>query len=973
VSVLPNIYAPLREELLAAAAAFASEAQPLAELLSGLVDDVERAMAEPLAIFPVCHHSPSSAVHMVRRLSTNPPRVIYMECCEDLRPVLEGVRECKLPIALQAFAARGEAFPRSWAPLNLVCPLTEFSAEFQAIAFALENPSTELVFVDRSCDHVFQWMPQQEGELEKHLPPDAPSDAAAGDSDDKDDAALHGSAVGVEVGSLQPTFGQFRAFLLQNARVKHFSEWWDQYVEQAIIGNDYANYRQVMFLVGSLIRRLGQCEEDHAVNEKRERFMWTRIKEHLRKNKIAPKDAMYICGAAHSASRVAEFGTTNDLVWELPPRTDTQWLYGLVPSSYVAIEHQFAHPNGAVSLAESVWERAIRQQGLKPFKLAEKKTKPAKTVRSGTKSAASATPPAAEETGKGGGLLGYMTQAPPPVAENEEELLRHCVDIVALARRNGYLASTADSIAIYQTSILLANMRNRRHPSPYDFRDAAITCLEKDRTPKKRNVSRICDILLGGDRTGRVGYESMPPLARDVYDRLKALPVNLEAHTIQRALLDFRKKPEWLPCSDMLWKLRYLLASDVVRPIMGQRELGQVPQQESWDIAIGKYQGAVIQLGYEGVTVEHVLERRLKQNAFGADAKTVAALAAAEDSLLFLKSERLTEELGERAVALLTQEEGVESAQEIFTRINRLVHHYRSTPGGLPPWIRQFVTTGYSHYATLLPTAFGDRGTTPAQIAAMMSFIFTLESLALSLGCQRSQLAIAIQQAASVTEDPAKKSLLWSAECLLQKRDLASLRAFFDDLMENRLALEALPEYLTGFLLALSFTPLMAGVTVELMSKAFARLPDEVLMPWLPRLIMLLRPHARTALPVLLKEATAVYPGTLAALAGWSEPWEAQKIPTPTGTGKSGDIAPSIGSLGPEQVAVRRMLATFPATTNALAAALGVDARWTEAKKSGSDSANSTHVSRTANGSPAAELLKRHPATLKALAAALER
>src|SRR4030095_808586 len=134
---LGNLYVPLREQLLAAASAFATDAQPLSALLAGMVDDVERVMIEPLEIFPVCHHSPSSAVHMVRRLSERPPRAIYMEGCEDLRPLLDGLRECKLPIALQAFAARGEAFPTSWAPLNLVCPLTEFSAEFQGIAFAL--------------------------------------------------------------------------------------------------------------------------------------------------------------------------------------------------------------------------------------------------------------------------------------------------------------------------------------------------------------------------------------------------------------------------------------------------------------------------------------------------------------------------------------------------------------------------------------------------------------------------------------------------------------------------------------------------------------------------------------------------------------------------------------------------------------------------------------------------------------------
>ena len=49
-----DAFAPLREQLLAAAEAFASDAQPLGELLAALVDDVERAAAERLVIF-LCH------------------------------------------------------------------------------------------------------------------------------------------------------------------------------------------------------------------------------------------------------------------------------------------------------------------------------------------------------------------------------------------------------------------------------------------------------------------------------------------------------------------------------------------------------------------------------------------------------------------------------------------------------------------------------------------------------------------------------------------------------------------------------------------------------------------------------------------------------------------------------------------------------------------------------------------------------
>ncbi len=139
---LPTSFEPLKQQLMAAAETFSgvADAQPLGELLTGLVDDVERACREPLEIFPVCHHSPASAVQMVERLRRQPPRVIYMECCEDLRPLLDGLRDCKLPVALQAFATQADAFPGAWTPLNVVCPLTEFSAEFQANRAAFCRP-----------------------------------------------------------------------------------------------------------------------------------------------------------------------------------------------------------------------------------------------------------------------------------------------------------------------------------------------------------------------------------------------------------------------------------------------------------------------------------------------------------------------------------------------------------------------------------------------------------------------------------------------------------------------------------------------------------------------------------------------------------------------------------------------------------------------------------------------------------------
>ncbi len=869
----------LQEQMDAAVQAFATDQHPVSDLLQQMVSDVERAMQEPLEIIPVCHHSPSSALHVAKRLSERPPKVIFMELCEDLRGSLDGLRDCRLPVALQAFAQTADAFPKGWSPLSVVAPLSEFSAEFQAIAYALEHPGTELVFVDRAVDYVFQWMPQQEDELEKHLIKEEEHDQGtpkAPGEEDQSDVPDHGAAIGLQMGNVEPTFDVFLGFLLKNARVRHFTEWWDQYVEQAVLAADYATYRYVLSLVGSLLRRLGRKDSDRENDLRRERYMWTRMKEHLKKTGIAPSDAIYLCGAVHAVSDVPEFGTRTDAVWEIPKRTPTKWLYGLIPSSYIAIEHQFHHPAGTVAIAETTWEKGIEALGVRPWKLGKAKSVAATPA---TKTKAKSVPvpatPPASGTADTARVLGFFTKPPLLHAADEEQLLKWSVEIVALARDNGYLTSTADAIAIYQTSILLANLRNRQHPSPYDFEDAAITCLEKDRQVRKRNVPKLCQLLLGGNRTGKVGFSALPPLAQDVYTRLKPLGINLDATTIQRALIDFKKDPHLLPCSDLLWMLHYLTQGHpVLRPIMGERKLGHVPVQESWDVSIGKYQESIIRLGYEGVNVEFVVEKRLKTESFGPNAKTVTALKAAEDSILFLKSTRLTEELGDRAVDLLRNEMSAQDAPKIVERIRRLVHYYRATPSGLPKWLKDFVATGYSHYSMLLPKGFEDRGTRPAEVASMLCFVFDFEPQALALGCQRSQLEIAIRQAGPVTNDPAKIGLLWASELLLKLRDIDSIRAFLDHTLDNPLMLPVFPEYVSGFLLALAFAPVMGRVVVELLSKAFARLPEEILYPWLPGLLLSLRPYAEDLLPRLLKDVNGLFPKDTKALGKWQPPWD---------------------------------------------------------------------------------------------------
>jgi hypothetical protein len=968
----------LRDQLVAAAAAFTDGAAHLGDLLRAMVDDVERAAAEPLEIFPVKHHSPASALQMARRLRARAPRVIFLEMCEDLAAALPGLVHCRFPVALQGFAPEAPAFPIDWSPLNVVAPISEFSAEYQAIAYSFANPETSLVFVDRSVDHVFQWTPKESAPpglaAEESDEEPAATGSEEGEEEGKDTANLHGGAVGLRIGAMEPTFGEFLEVLLRNARVRHYGEWWQQYVEGPALSADYATYRHVFFLIGSLLRRVGIQDADRALDEQRERYMWFRMRRWLRDNKVAPADAIHICGAIHAVSPIPEFGTRTAAEQEPPPRTGTTWLYGLVPSSYAAIERQFSAQPGEIAIAQRMWEKGLKAYGIEPFKIEapEKvaKKKPAAAPKPKAKPAAAPAAPATP--GGDGSLHRFLSRPPEMVLEDDEQLMTWCVEVVRLARKHGYTASTADTIAIHHAARLLANLRDRPHPSPYDFREAAITCLEKERVPRKRDVARICDILLGGDRLGRVGYESLPPLARDVYDRLSVLGVDLTSSRIERALMDLEGHPELLPASDLLWRLHYLGVP--VKPIMGERTLGHKPRQESWDIAIGKNQSSVIQLGYEGRTIEQVMEKRLKAAAYKETARTVTALAAAEDSLVYLKSGRLSRELGLRAAALLLEEQGGKDAPEIFRRVRGLVHYFRTI--GLPDWIKEFVSTGYQHFSTLLPQAFTDQGTRPQELAAMLAFIFTQEALAFSMGCQRSQLLIAVGQA--TPEDAPKRALLWAAQWVLGLRGEDQIRADFLHLLSQPLLLPAFPDYVAGFLMALEFTPRITRLAVEIVTRAFAGLPDEVLVPWLPKLVVALRPLGPSVVATLVKEAGLAFPRSAGELGAWEPAWDRRKAETPAApSAQPAQAAPAAApavTLSPEEATLAALLRDQREVVDALAARVGLAGAWADAGASAAAAPVTAAVAAPTPTGPApddpiARLLAEHAEVVEALAA----
>jgi hypothetical protein len=252
----------------------------------------------------------------------------------------------------------------------------------------------------------------------------------------------------------------------------------------------------------------------------------------------------------------------------------------------------------------------------------------------------------------------------------------------------------------------------------------------------------------------------------------------------------------------------------------------------------------------------------------------------------------------------------------------------------------------------------------------MLGFILTLESLALSLGCNRSQLLIGVKQASQEAEDPAKLGLLWTTEWLLNLRSLEQMRDFFDQVLTNPLRISALPDYLNGFILALTFAPRMSRFVVELLSQLFASVPDPVLLPWLPNLILKLRPHAQL-LPTLIQEAASNFPNSLAEFDHWQPHWsiatDATASPASLPTAQTLPLSES-------DQQIRRLLFEHPETAEQLARLLGIESiTWNlEAPESAGEPATSTEQPLSERELRIQELLQMYPVPTATLAALLK-
>jgi hypothetical protein len=150
--------------------------------------------------------------------------------------------------------------------------------------------------------------------------------------------------------------------------------------------------------------------------------------------------------------------------------------------------------------------------------------------------------------------------------------------------------------------------------------------------------------------------------------------------------------------------------------------------------------------------------------------------------------------------------------------------------------------------------------------------------------------------------------------------------------------------------------PGLADVVVEAVSNAFGRLPDTVLLPWLPLLITALRKGAADLAPLLIREAGRVFPGRLPALDTWVPPWRQPQLEDPFAASRTRRTATAAPA---PQGAV--LLAAHPAACDAVAGLLGCKDGWQQ-----------DGTSALPPGGAGAGLLAAHPAACDAVAELLE-
>jgi len=748
--------------------------------LKTIIKDIERVEKEPLEIIPISHYSLSSAVHVRQRLTEKKPKVIFLEAPEDFERELENLEFCTPPVAFQGSLVKTEEINHAFLPINSFTIVSEASAEYQAMKYALENQGTEIIFVDAPCSNRVKWG-------QKYLM-NRPINAKEEENNTNNYNFIIGDTI--------PTKKEFLITLLEKTNFDDYSLWWEQVAENALLDLTYDNYRQIMVLLGSVFRRSGADEKIETITSLRDKFMWNKIKRVIDTKKLQPEECVFICGAAHAIATVEEWGMKGIKKKNIRSKK-SEWKYGIIQVDYNLIDQIARKTPGSTSEMHAKWDAIKRPvyNNKKEDIILE---------------------------------LNKYNQAV------HDKLLTWASETVKKARQAGYITSPADSIAIVELAYSLKEIRNRARITSREFIDSAVTCIQKNDLHLPP-VEELIDEQIFPNVTGRIGYKALPTLVKDVFDRLSILNISRDSQKVQRVLIDLDKQPELKPVSDLLWLLKYMNINVV--PIAGKKTLGKHIKQESWDLYIYKNKNPLISLSLEGISVEEVFCSRIIKQV-KKDPSITSILEAIKAVLIYLDHKNVI--LYTLSNLLISNLKGIifENQKVLYSLTLELLNYLRTLKEGIPKWFNDFIVRSYSQYCQELVNAATDNSISAEQFSMIFSYIFKVEGIALAEEASREELEIAIKLTLDLNDLPDNKKIIaLAANSLLKQGNEQKLKQIMSKVFWNPQVIQSASEIVLALVYSSNFAPNLIFLFIEFLDQCFRRLNDNLIIQWLPLLI----------------------------------------------------------------------------------------------------------------------------------------
>ncbi len=754
------------------------------DYLNKIIEDIRNLEEEPLEVIPISHYSISSATQTWQRLAEKKPKLIFLEAAEDFQSELPNIDYCSPPIAFQGALMETKDVDPNFLPVYSMTMISEVSSEFQAMKYAKENRSnTEIIFVDAPNTNRIVW--EYNHRFKKT---DNGENNRNGKTNGKNNVKLI-------IAETVPESGEFMELLLRSSNFENFAQWWDEIAENALLDASYETYRQIMVLIGSVFRRLGGNENIEEITAKRDQHMWNKIKQILKEKNVNAEDCVFICGAAHAIPMVAEWGmkgkkSKNELF------TQSHWKFGLIQTDYLTIDQNTNKIEGTTAEMHLKWEsikKLVYKNNLEQVQ--SELSKYEQTVHDK--------------------LLGWSTS------------------IVKQARKEGYVTSAADSIAIVELTYLLKDLRGRTNIAIDEFKESAITCIEKNDRHLKP-ISELLSKFVFPNRSGTVGYKALPALAKDVFDRLLTLGLNIDNKRVHRVLIDLKKDPHLQTVSDLLWLLKYFDIN--VTPIAGNKSLGRRIEQESWDIYFYRDRNPLIQLALSGMTVEDVFRNKIEEQA-RKEKLIVNILTLVRDVIVHLGHKDFLLILLVRA--LMTNLSGIiyEDQNKLLTLTLELLNYFRTLKEGVPRWFNRYLVESYRQFCQEIVKAADDNSISAEKFSLMFSYIFKVESIALAEGASRDELEIGLKAINDVFIPHDKRIIILSALSLLEPDREENIRYIISKVFWNPKIMQSATESAMALVYSTYFAPNIVFLLIEFLDQCFRRLSDQQVLEWMPLLI----------------------------------------------------------------------------------------------------------------------------------------